>query len=295
MAEPLVAEVPSEYLKKEDLDGFMQKVITGLEPRIRDVVQNALDQHTAKFNQALAEAKGEIRGELEAKLNAHIEQERTQRQQEIEAVRVQIKNVGDDTAKKLGEFNTSVDHSKTAVDGMAQTVNLLNSKIEGWTTTLTANQQLYADNRKDIERLEVDARESAQAQVVLMERTDTLHRGIFGAPGHDGPKSLFAVIDDMTKQNQRGFEALELKLVPTMELARSSAARLDALERAEQQRKERWSNRWSIAKTLSKEAAKTPYFWVLMAIFAVMVVAVFRPEALATFIEFVLQLLGANP
>jgi hypothetical protein len=310
MAEPLTMEVTGEYLKKGDLGDVMQQIITGLEPRIRDIVQTtvtaSLDQQASKFNQAIAEAKGEIRGEIEAKLNANLEQERSQRQQDIEAIRVQIKNVGDDTAKKLGEFNTSVDHSKNVVDSMAQKVTLLDSRIEGWTNTLTANQQLYTDNRKDIERLEADARESAQAQVMLMERTDTLHRGIFGAPGQDGPKSLFAVIDDMTKQTQHAFESLDLKLVPTMELARSSAARLDALERAREeekqqaiekakQKKEQWLKRRNLVVDGTKRLLTTPKgFLVLFAVLATLV-GIFRPESLPILREFFIQLISANP
>lgn len=283
MAEPIV-EGTSTYLRKEDWGGFMEQIAVVLEPRIKGIVQEALDQQSLKFQQSLAEAKGEIRGEMEAKLQAHKEDERLQRQKAIDDIQVQVRNFGEDTTKKLGEINNSVDHSKQLVQEMSQTVSLFSSEMKGWTNTLSANQQSHVKIHSDIDRLEEEAKISGQAQVVLTERTDTLHRAIFGSPGHDGPLSLYASIEEV-----------KLLLIPSMELARSSAARIDAIEQAQQQEKERWTRRWSAAKSLGKGAAKTPYFWAVIAIAIVMFVAIFRPEALPAFIEFVLKLLGAQP
>lgn len=294
MAEPIAMEATSEYLRKEDFDVLMERIMTNITSHIDQAVQKALEKNDAKLEERISATKGEIRGELNAKLDMHIQQEREQRQADIESVRKQIQSIGEETRTKIDEFNRMV-------GGATKTVELLTTKMDGWNNSLEANQRLFEHNSKalerqdsELEKLKGDVGTLEETQIRITGKLKSINHAIYGGTG-SGPKSLFALIEDQTKEMRAGFSEQNSKAMAALELARTTATRQDKYEQDLQARTQRWAKRRETARTAIKEAARTPYFWALMAIIVVMMVAIFRPEALPTFIEFVSKLLGAQP
>lgn len=300
MAEPVAME-ESQYIKKTDLDALMGKIVSSLQPRIESIVeqavQKAIEQATAKTDEKIAvvtgQIKGEIRGEVNARLDQHIEQERQQRQQDIEAVRGQIKNFGDETRNKLGEFNMVVSEAK-------QTVESLNQQIRGWSNSLDANQKLYEQNRRDIEKhnndldtIKLDIAVIEEHDVKTVEQLKAINYAIYGGNG-DGPKSLYALIETMNLEMNRRFTAQEAISETTLELARTTSNRQDKQEQDAAERKQRWEKRRGMAKETIKEVTKTPYFWIISALLLLVVAGIFRPEILPLLIEFVQKLFATK-
>lgn len=292
MAEPLAME--ATYLKKADFDAAMERIMSEFTSHVDQAIQKALEQNNAKLEEKIAAAKGEIRGELNAKLDQHIQLEREQRQAEIAAVQGQIKRVGDETSEKLGQFNQVIDEAKRGVES-------LNQDIRTWTNSLDANQKLYENQSRNIEKqdtklskLEDDVDSLEEAQVGTAENLKNIKHAIYGGNG-DGPKSLYSLIEEMTRKMELGFSGQQTQLTAALELARSTATRQDQYEKDLQERKERWSKRRGMALDAAKKLITTPKGLVILGLILTSIVAIFRPEALPTLIQFFNQIFSANP
>lgn len=300
MAEPTM-EATNEYLKKADLDAAVERIMRDFTSHIDQAIQKALEKNDAKLEERIAATKGEIRGELNAKLDLHITQEREQRQADDEALRVQIKGVGEETRTKLGEFNSFVDEAKRSVEK-------LNHDIRTWSNSLDANQKLYDENRRNIDKqeesldkLKDDVGTLEETQVATSSKLKSIHYAIYGGNG-DGPKSLFALIEDMGQQVNKRFDEVDKRFTAqetlssiAFELTRNVATRQDQYEKDLQARNERWSKRRELALEAGKKLVTTPKGLAVLGLMLASIVAVFRPEALQTFIQFINQLLSATP
>jgi chromosome segregation ATPase len=276
--EPIeVLEETTEYIKKTDLDAYLGKIVSSLQPRIElaveQAVQKAIDKISTNTDEKIATVKGEIRGEFEQKLSQHTEDERKLRQSEMDSLRGQVKNIGDDTRSQLGEFNSTVNAATKAVADAQQKIELFTSKIEGWNIVLSSTRQQYEDTRHDIEQLEAQSDNTTKAQVAQAEQLKTLTRTISGGEG-DG----LSILGEL--------KAIRSITDTSLGLVRNVSDRQDKSDHERQQEKERWAKPAKALAGLTKEAAKTPYFWFAVIFALLVVVSIFSPATLIPLIEF---------
>jgi FtsZ-binding cell division protein ZapB len=305
MEEPIaVLEDKSEYLKRTDFDAMVDRIKADLTPIIDHAVQNAVRQALQETDRKIELAKDEIHREFQARLNAHAEAESKKRQEEIENVNRRFNEFTTETHKKLGEFNTTVDTAARTITNALQTVQVLSTEVKGWSNVLASSRELYAENRRDIERLEHESDSVCKEQTATTEKLNALHRTIHGGEGENSP-SVFSELQRVWEQNREQNRNIHAAL----EVAKDTAQRLDKFEQERQQdkeiaqqaeleRKERWPRRIRSAKSMMKTAAKsfTPYA-LLLAIIAIVLgmVAIFQPEALPVLMDYFKQFLGATP
>jgi hypothetical protein len=308
MSEPPVSVATTQYILPTEYDTLIGKLASSLQPRIEQAIEKALEQANTRTDEKLATLKGEIRGEMDAKLTQHTEFERKQLQEQIDSIRSQVKDVGDETRQKLEAFNKLVDTATTTVDSAMRTIELMNETVKGWNNSLNANQQLYENNRRDIEahnkdldtiRLDIGVLE--ENQIKTGESLRSINYAIYGGTG-DGPKSLFALVTDMAQKVEtqllgidKRFTAQETISTTSLELTRTVANRMDTFEQREQQKQQRWSRRGRFAVSAVKEAAKTPYFWLSIFLVFLTLVSIFSPATLPTIIEFIYKMTNSNP
>ena len=255
---------------QQQLDA-LKALVDGLETRFEQSVSALETRLHTRFDTL----KSDIRQDLHSRL----EQERSQR----EAALRELEHKTDTRLHDISGKITTVNETVLRMDGT----------LSNWHETVKNTNDRYEDARRDIDAqsgrldtLKGDVDTLIAARTVLQAQQNALHLTIHGDSNHDGPDSLFKLMNDLRVQVDTRFREQSTQLSAMLALAQANARAIDAMQHERQQDKERWQRRWQMLKMFGAELLKNRWFWGLGFLMIVGLTSAIRPDLATTFIDF---------
>lgn len=256
--------IPTQYVEQ----GMFNQAIDRLDRAITDM-HTKLDVATTKLEQAI-----EV---VVTKNKDAIERERLEREAHIEKLQADADAKNQQTSEQLAGVYQKL-------DTMTNALGRLTGVIEGYGDKLHAREMIFEDSRNRIEKLET-SHQTQENGIALITSTQSAMNvkleAVTGAIWGDTSKP------DASPSLNKMLANVDSKLQVVLETNKASAARLDLLEKAQQDENQKWARRKTAVVGMAQSLKGSSVFLVLLGIALVGVVVGIFPSTVTTISQIV--------